>query len=119
MSNVSTLFFVAKIVSLGNCLVNQCEFCEFLGDFMYNAQYPSVPPDIVFSAGDEGFNPLVEIANRWESEDGTKSSLRDWNGKDPSKLLALVHEIRWVGVWSAFFSPSLFVVGWILYYASC
>ena len=62
---------------------------------MYNARYPLVPPDIVFSAEDEEFNPLLEIANGGENGGERKSSLRGWNSNDPSKLLALVHEIRW------------------------
>ena len=62
---------------------------------MYNAQYPLLPPDIVFSGEDEDFNPLLEIANGGETGGERKSSLRDWNSNDPPKLLALVHEIRW------------------------
>lgn len=62
---------------------------------MYDAMYPSVPPDIVFEAEDEGFNPLLEIAEGGENGQERKSCLRSWSGKDPSKLLALVNEIRW------------------------
>lgn len=61
---------------------------------MYNAQYPSAPPDIVFSPGDEDFNPLLEIVNGEENGQKRKTCLRDWNGRDPGKLLSLVHEIR-------------------------
>ncbi|XP_020241098.1 BRCA1-A complex subunit BRE [Asparagus officinalis] len=63
-------------------------------DFMYNEMYPSVPPDIVFSAEDEGFNPLLEIAGGGEKGEERKSCLRSWSSKDPSKLLSLFLEIR-------------------------
>ncbi|KAI3863621.1 hypothetical protein MKX03_031672 [Papaver bracteatum] len=59
-------------------------------DVIYNAQYPLAAPDIIFAAEDESFHPFF-VAGDGETP---KSSLCDWNIKDPSKLLALIHELR-------------------------
>ncbi|KAG6494160.1 hypothetical protein ZIOFF_049179 [Zingiber officinale] len=60
---------------------------------IYNALHPSLAPDVVFSLEDDDFDPLGDIAREGEMR-LSKSSLCDWNGKDPSKLMALVHELR-------------------------
>ncbi|KAJ6802257.1 putative BRCA1-A complex subunit BRE [Iris pallida] len=58
-------------------------------DVMYNALSPSAAPDIVFPPEDGDFNPLLDIIQ------GKKQScLLDWNSKDPTRLLSLVHQIR-------------------------
>ncbi|XP_074585062.1 uncharacterized protein LOC141840874 [Curcuma longa] len=62
-------------------------------DVIYNALHPSLAPDVVFSLEDDDFDPLGDIAREGELR-MSKSSLCDWNGKDPSKLMALVHELR-------------------------
>ncbi|XP_042373644.1 BRISC and BRCA1-A complex member 2-like isoform X2 [Zingiber officinale] len=62
-------------------------------DVIYNALHPSLAPDVVFSLEDDDFDPLGDIAREGEMR-LSKSSLCDWNGKDPSKLMALVHELR-------------------------
>ncbi|KAG1359408.1 BRISC and BRCA1-A complex member 2 [Cocos nucifera] len=69
-------------------------------DVIYNAGYPSVPPDIVFPPEDDDFHPLIPVGDVKEEKEGEgevhmrKSSLSDWNSKDSSRLLALVHELR-------------------------
>ncbi|KAG0454799.1 hypothetical protein HPP92_024091 [Vanilla planifolia] len=67
-------------------------------DVIYNAFFPFVAPDIVFSQEDEEFCPLLpgfDGEGEPESEAWLKcSSLWDWNSKDPSRLLKLVNEIR-------------------------
>lgn len=59
---------------------------------IYNAQYPLVAPDFVFSPEDEEFHPLLV------EDQGDKrfeiTSLCNWNIKDPSRLLLVVHELR-------------------------
>ncbi|CAN6215627.1 unnamed protein product [Urochloa humidicola] len=60
-------------------------------DFVYNALSPKVAPDVVFGPDDEGFQPLVDYA---EAGNGDKSCLACWDCRDPSGLLALVHELR-------------------------
>ncbi|KAJ4965720.1 hypothetical protein NE237_017569 [Protea cynaroides] len=63
-------------------------------DVIYNAQFPLAAPDVIFAAEDENFHP---IAIDGEEEGGVhkpKSSLCDWNSKDPSRLLSLIHELR-------------------------
>ncbi|KAI0488785.1 hypothetical protein KFK09_028624 [Dendrobium nobile] len=67
-------------------------------DIIYNAFYPFSAPDIVFSLDDEEFRPLLPVSDR---EGGAeiqarlmRSSLWDWNSKDPSRLFKLVHEMR-------------------------
>ncbi|CAL9146135.1 unnamed protein product [Musa hybrid cultivar] len=62
-------------------------------DVIYDALHPSVAPDVVFSSEDDDFDPLGDIASEGEAR-VSKSSLCDWNSKDPSKLMALVHELR-------------------------
>lgn len=67
------------------------------GEIIYNAYYPSAAPDVVFPPEDEDFHPLPFL----EDDEGgearvDKSSLCDWDGKDPSRLLALIHEIRFL-----------------------
>ncbi|KAI3861384.1 hypothetical protein MKW98_000336 [Papaver atlanticum] len=59
-------------------------------DVIYNAHYPLAAPDIIFAAEDESFHPFF-VAGDGETP---KSSLCDWNIMDPSKLLALIHELR-------------------------
>ncbi|KAF5183947.1 Brisc and brca1-a complex member [Thalictrum thalictroides] len=61
-------------------------------DVIYNAQNPLVAPDIVFSAADESFHPF-SISAEGHSH-SLKNVLCDWNCKDPSKLLLLIHELR-------------------------
>ncbi|RRT71789.1 hypothetical protein B296_00035147 [Ensete ventricosum] len=63
------------------------------GDVIYDALHPSVAPDVVFSSEDDDFDPLGDIASEGEAR-VSKSSLCDWNSKDPSRLMALVHELR-------------------------
>ncbi|KAL6873594.1 hypothetical protein ACP4OV_013676 [Aristida adscensionis] len=60
-------------------------------DFLYNALYPEVAPDVVFGPEDEGFQPLVDYA---EAGNGDKSCLARWDYRDPGGLLALVEELR-------------------------
>ncbi|PIA47533.1 hypothetical protein AQUCO_01400284v1 [Aquilegia coerulea] len=61
-------------------------------DVIYNAQNPLVAPDIIFAAVDENFHPF-SISAEGHSH-SLKSILCDWNCKDPSKLLLLIHELR-------------------------
>ncbi|XP_062229841.1 uncharacterized protein LOC133927399 [Phragmites australis] len=60
-------------------------------DFVYNALYPKVAPDVVFGPEDEGFQPLVDYV---EAGNGDKSCLARWDCRDPGGLLALVEELR-------------------------
>ncbi|XP_058098858.1 uncharacterized protein LOC131243491 isoform X3 [Magnolia sinica] len=62
-------------------------------DVMYNALYPLGAPDIIFAPEDEDFHPLLMIAEGGEIQTA-KSTLSDWNSKDPKRLLSLVHELR-------------------------
>ncbi|KAG6499214.1 hypothetical protein ZIOFF_038971 [Zingiber officinale] len=63
------------------------------GDVIYNVLHPSLAPDVIFSLEDDDFDPLGDIAREGEMR-LSKSCLCDWNGKDPLKLMALVHELR-------------------------
>ncbi|KMZ64191.1 BRCA1-A complex subunit BRE [Zostera marina] len=61
-------------------------------DVIYNAQYPLVAPDFIFSPEDEDFHPLLfGDKGRTRFEMG---SLCNWNIKDPSRLLLVVNELR-------------------------
>ncbi|KAF8405377.1 hypothetical protein HHK36_010281 [Tetracentron sinense] len=63
-------------------------------DVIYNAQYPLVAPDIIFAAEDDIFHPLPFTGEAEGDVQTPKSSLCDWNSKDPSRLLSLIHELR-------------------------
>lgn len=63
-------------------------------------------PDIIFGAEDENFHPFSVTGDEGDFN-WPKNSLCDWNSKDPSRLLILIHELRLV------FS-SLFVLQTIL-----
>ncbi|XAR61651.1 hypothetical protein NMG60_11016130 [Bertholletia excelsa] len=58
-------------------------------DVVYNAFYPLAAPDIIFGPEDECFRPFHAAG-----EGDLKSSLSDWNYKDPTKLFSLVMELR-------------------------
>uniref|UniRef100_A0ACD5ZDL0 Uncharacterized protein n=1 Tax=Avena sativa TaxID=4498 RepID=A0ACD5ZDL0_AVESA len=60
-------------------------------DFLYNALYPKVAPDVVFGPGDEGFQPLVDYD---DAGNGDKSCLAQWDFRDTRGLLNLVEELR-------------------------
>ncbi|KAM0823874.1 hypothetical protein ACQ4PT_070571 [Festuca glaucescens] len=60
-------------------------------DFLYNALYPKVAPDVVFGPGDEEFQPLVDYD---DAGNGDKSCLARWDIRDPRGLLNLVEELR-------------------------
>lgn len=65
-------------------------------DVIYNAQYPLAAPDVVFGPDDENFHPfhVAGVAGEGEGNVLPKNSLCDWNSKDPSRLLSLIHELR-------------------------
>lgn len=58
-----------------------------LGDVIYNALYPLAQPDVIFGPEDEHFRPYPSVG-------AAKNALTDWNSKDPSRLLALILELR-------------------------
>ncbi|XP_021284638.1 BRCA1-A complex subunit BRE [Herrania umbratica] len=65
-------------------------------DVIYNAEFPLAPPDIIFGPEDEEFNPLHATGGEGEGDlkSRTRSVLSDWNNKDPTRLLALIQELR-------------------------
>ncbi|ERN13434.1 BRCA1-A complex subunit BRE [Amborella trichopoda] len=63
-------------------------------DIIYNAVYPLAPPDVIFAPEDENFHPLSYVTEGQSDNNTTISSLLDWNIKDPSRLLSLVHGLR-------------------------
>lgn len=73
------------------------------GDVIYNAQCPLAAPDIIFGPEDENFHPFSVIGDEGDLK-LPKNSLSDWNSKDPSRLLTLIHELR-LGV-------SLSILSW-------
>lgn len=62
-----------------------------LGEVIYNAVYPLMAPDIIFEPEDETFLPY-----HGDNEKSNKNGLTDWNSKDPTRLLSLLMELRWV-----------------------
>lgn len=63
-------------------------------DIIYNAQYPLAAPDVIFGPDDENFSPYLVAVQGDGKDKSPKNSLRNWNGKDPSRLLTLIHELR-------------------------
>lgn len=64
-----------------------------VGDVIYNAQFPLIAPDIVFGPEDEHFRPYSVTGEGGDSM-SHKNCLSDWNCKDPTRLLALILELR-------------------------
>lgn len=58
-------------------------------DVLFNAHNPLIPPDIIFAPEDHAFHPL-SITN----SESLRSCLSDWNCKDPTRLLLLIHQLR-------------------------
>lgn len=81
-----------------NILSHSCGFVfrfgvVITGDVIYNAQFPLLAPDIIFGPEDESFRPYHAGG---EGDLKPKNSLSDWNCKDPTKLLSLIHELRYL-----------------------
>lgn len=62
-------------------------------DVIYNAQCPLAAPDVIFGPEDENFHPFCVTGDEGDFK-LSKNSLSDWNSKDPSGLLTLIHELR-------------------------
>ncbi|KAJ0026358.1 hypothetical protein Pint_09373 [Pistacia integerrima] len=60
-------------------------------DVIYNADFPLAAPDVIFGPEDEEFHPFHDNS---ADVTATKNSLSDWNNKDPTRLLALIQELR-------------------------
>lgn len=52
------------------------------------------PPDIIFGPEDEDFHPLHMTGRVGEGDLKFWNILSDWNYKDPTRLLALIQELR-------------------------
>ncbi|XP_039170473.1 BRISC and BRCA1-A complex member 2 [Eucalyptus grandis] len=64
-------------------------------DVLYNAEFPLCPPDVIFAPEDEHFHPFRLRSREGGNEmEGAKNSLSDWNHKDPTRLCALIQELR-------------------------
>ncbi|CAK7346187.1 unnamed protein product [Dovyalis caffra] len=63
-------------------------------DIIYNAEFPLAAPDVIFGPEDENFHPFHVVGGEEEDSMLVKNSLTDWNNKDPTRLLALVMELR-------------------------
>uniref|UniRef100_A0A2P2LEQ1 BRISC and BRCA1-A complex member 2 n=1 Tax=Rhizophora mucronata TaxID=61149 RepID=A0A2P2LEQ1_RHIMU len=63
-------------------------------DIIYNAEFPLAPPDVIFGPEDEDFHPFHMVDGELGDSRLVKSCLSDWNNKDPSRLFALIQELR-------------------------
>ncbi|XP_044474823.1 BRISC and BRCA1-A complex member 2-like [Mangifera indica] len=61
-------------------------------DVIDNADFPLAAPDVIFGPEDEEFHPFLDDTSA--DVTATKHSLSNWNNKDPTRLLALVQELR-------------------------
>lgn len=66
----------------------------YLGDIIYNGQYPFAAPDVIFGPDDESFHPFLIGEEGYGNDKSPKNSLSDWNSKDPTRLLLLIHQLR-------------------------
>ena len=70
-------------------------------------------PDVIFGADDENFLPFLAWNGEGEGNaNSPKNSLSDWNGRDPTRLMVLIQQLRSViSVMTVFlmFSESLVV----------
>ncbi|BBN18245.1 BRCA1-A complex subunit BRE [Marchantia polymorpha subsp. ruderalis] len=67
-------------------------------DVVYNYQTPDLPPDVVFGADDQDFQPLLFVGDDNAAAQaaalGAWTILRDWTAKDYSRLLRFLLELR-------------------------
>ncbi|KAI9200129.1 hypothetical protein LWI28_003091 [Acer negundo] len=67
-------------------------------DILYNAEFPFASPDVIFGPEDEDFHPFLLTGDEGGGGEGglnaIKNSLCNWNNKDPSRLLALIKDLR-------------------------
>ncbi|KAK7246103.1 hypothetical protein RIF29_40962 [Crotalaria pallida] len=61
-------------------------------DIIYNADSPSTAPDFIFGPDDQDFHPFNMPSSVEPAQ--PNNCLKDWNHKDPSRLLALVQYLR-------------------------
>ncbi|KAK6939337.1 BRCA1-A complex subunit BRE [Dillenia turbinata] len=61
-------------------------------DVICNAHYPLAAPDIIFGPEDENFN--LFLGDGEGDKKTLKNCLSDWNNKDPTRLMSLIHELR-------------------------
>ncbi|KAJ9186446.1 hypothetical protein P3X46_002018 [Hevea brasiliensis] len=63
-------------------------------DIIYNVEFPLAAPDVIFGPEDEDFHPFHVLGGEGKDLTLVKNSLTDWNNKDPTRLLALIEELR-------------------------
>ncbi|XP_061967133.1 uncharacterized protein LOC133690880 isoform X2 [Populus nigra] len=87
-------FRVLSILGLLSFLCRLSRLGQAPGDIIYNAEFPLAAPDVIFGPEDDGFHPFLVVGREEGDSRLVKNSLTDWNNKDPSRLLALVMELR-------------------------
>lgn len=68
-----------------------------VGDIIFDAESPMAAPDVIFGPDDENFQQFLVL--RGEEEGDTKSPkkfLNDWNSRDPTQLMLLIQELRYM-----------------------
>uniref|UniRef100_A0A2N9FFD0 BRISC and BRCA1-A complex member 2 n=1 Tax=Fagus sylvatica TaxID=28930 RepID=A0A2N9FFD0_FAGSY len=64
-------------------------------DIIYNSELPMSAPDVIFGADDENFLPFLARNGEGEGNaNSPKNSLSDWNGRDPTRLMVLIQQLR-------------------------
>ncbi|EEF52728.1 Protein BRE, putative [Ricinus communis] len=63
-------------------------------DIIYNVEFPLAAPDVIFGPEDENFHPFHLVVGEVADSRLVNNSLTDWNNKDPTRLLALIEELR-------------------------
>ena len=65
------------------------------GNVIYNADLPDLPPDFIFSAHDDYFNPLL-TPGEWGAD--LQSLYQGWTLTDSQLLLRLLLLLRWASL---------------------
>ncbi|XP_050229685.1 uncharacterized protein LOC126678821 [Mercurialis annua] len=61
---------------------------------VYNVEFPLAAPDVIFGPEEGDFHRFHLLSGEGGDSWLVKNSLTDWNYKDPTRLLALIHELR-------------------------
>ncbi|KAJ7548284.1 hypothetical protein O6H91_07G005800 [Diphasiastrum complanatum] len=80
--------FVDRFSILVPCCLDHIKW-----NVVYNSQHPWWPPDVIFGIDDGHFQPLAANDDQGSSHSAW-AILRDWNIKDPARLLRLILNLR-------------------------
>ncbi|GLT92002.1 hypothetical protein SLE2022_098610 [Rubroshorea leprosula] len=65
-------------------------------DIIYNLEFPLAAPDVIFGPDDEDFHRFLMMPGEGDRDSRSRAefAMSDWNNRDPTRLLALIKELR-------------------------